>query len=355
VRSVLLVSGQIKNGGQREPCNVANSFAERGWKVHIAVLLSSEAGYTLDDKVTVHDLSRSGSYIKNTVWWIGGLRRLMRDIKPDVVLSFAGRVNVLSVLASAGLGVPVMVREINDPAHDARNRIELFICKIAYHRAHRVIFQTEYQKEYYGKWCGHNGVVVGNPVSAPVYRGSHTCQDILAVGRLVPQKNYPLLIRAFAEIASDYPEKHVYIYGIGSEEASLRSLAASLGLEGRVHLCGSDSRIFEKMQTFRYFVMTSNYEGLSNALLEALASGMICVTTDWNGAGEVIQDGINGFMTPLNDPNALACRLREIFSGKYDLEGIRASAVETGSQYSRDVMIGRWFQAIDQAVMSGKK
>lgn len=346
---IFFVSGSlIRGGAQRVLTLLANAYAQRGWEVHIVLLLRGEPGYPLEDSIQLHDLTQKGSYYKNVFRWVAALRALLRQERPDAVVSFAGRVNLITLLAAAGTGIPVLVSERNDPAHDRRSGLERRLCKLFYGRADCVVFQTEYQRRYYGKRCGHNACVIGNPISAPVYRGEHPSGDILSVGKLMAQKNHPMLIRAFAAIAARHPDTRVHIFGEGAQREELQTLINGLGLHGRVLLEGSSDQIFAQMREHRYFVMTSDYEGLSNALLEAMLSGMTCVSTAWNGIEDFAQDGKALWLVPVGDVDALAALLDEVLSGQRP--DLRPAGFAAAERYRAENVLEQWFQAVEQMI-----
>ncbi len=343
---ILFVSGSLERGGaQRVLTLLANEYAARGWQVHIALLLHPTVGYALAPSVQVHDLTRPGNYIKNTPFWLVGLRRLYRSLRPERIVSFVGRINLLAMTAALGTGIPLLISERNDPAHDRRSAPERALCKLYYSRADRVVFQTRYQQAFYGNLCRSNACIIGNPIAAPVYTGPHPNGDLISVGKLEKQKNHPLLIRAFAPLAEKYPHIRVHIFGEGSQRQTLQDLIAELGLEGRVLLEGNSDHIFDMLQTYRYFVMTSDYEGLSNALLEAMLSGMTCITTAWPGAEDVVEEGVSGWLTPVGEEEALTCLLDAVLSGqKPDLS---AQGQKAALRFLPEHILPLWHQAIE--------
>lgn len=346
-QKILFVSGSLNRGGaQRVIALLADDYVRQGWSVHVAILLYPEIEYEISDQIIIHNIVQHSSQFKNIFKWISHIRRIILMEKPDVIVSFAGRVNLITMMANMGTGIPVLVSERNDPIYDRRSRLEQFLCKYFYSRADKVVFQTEYQREYYKKWCNKNSVIIGNPILAPVYDGPHPKPDIVCVGKLMDQKNHPMMIRAFKMIADEFPERSVYIYGEGSKRKELEELLKEMRLTDRIHLPGNSSHIFDIMHTFEFFVMCSDYEGLSNALLEAMVSGMVCVTTAWNGVEEIVQDGVNGYLTPVGDAEALAEKLRTVL--RADNTTLRQHSIETARAFCGDSIIQQWRMTINE-------
>jgi len=353
-RKILLVTSNFNRGGaQRVIMLLANRYVADGWDVHMVCLLDNKIEYELSPEIVIHDMCiERGKRIFKAVKWISRMRGLIKKERFDVIFSYIGRVNIITLAAAKGLNVPVIISEGNDPRRDRRNRFEMALSKYCYGKASKVIFQTRYQQEYYKKQCARNSVVIGNPISAPVYRGEHTNGNIICVGKLMPQKNHAMMIRAFAKIADKFPDKQVFIYGEGEERGNLQAQIDSLGLTDRVHLCGLTDRIFEIMREYRYFVMCSDYEGLSNALLEAMVSGMICITTAWSGADEIIRDGENGYMVPVGNDDALAKKLSHVFTN--DCAGIAESGIAEGSKFTMEKIFPLWIKEINGLVLRHK-
>ena len=162
------------------------------------------------------------------------------------------------------------------------------------------------------------------------------------------QKNHPMMIEAFSRLAEEFPDKNVYIYGEGSKREELQSLIDSLGMSERILLPGNSNKIFDVMHEYEYFVMCSDYEGLSNALLEAMISGMVCATTAWNGVEEFVDDGVNGYLTPVGDIDSLSDKLRTVFTSNND--DVRRLGIETGSRFCCDAVMSQWHDAIESLI-----
>lgn len=345
-RRILFVSGSMFRGGaQRVISLLANDYASSDWSVHIALLIDNKIEYSIDDSIVIHDISHKGNRLKYFAKWVDELKHVIIEVKPDVIVSFAGRINVITLLANRGTGIPVLVSERNDPSRDRRSDFERWLCKKLYKKADRVVFQTKYQASFYDKCCKNNGIIIGNPISAPVFYGIHENKDIICVGKLMDQKNHPMIIKAFSKIADEFPDRQVYIYGDGRKRDELEQMINDCKMTSRIHLMGNTPDIFSVMQKNEFFVMCSDYEGLSNALLEAMMSGMVCITTSWNGVDEFVTDGVNGYLVPVNDCDALAVKLADVL--RADNSGVRANAIVTASGYSSERVISDWRAAIE--------
>lgn len=122
---ILFVSGSLNRGGaERVITLLAEEYRKRGDEVHLAVLLDSKQGYKVNDAIILHDIVHRGGHLKYVSKWISGLRNILQQVKPNVVVSFAGRINMITMLVARGLGIPVLISERNGSANDRRNRLE---------------------------------------------------------------------------------------------------------------------------------------------------------------------------------------------------------------------------------------
>ncbi len=242
------------------------------------------------------------------------LRRLVRRERPDVVLAMPEKVNVWTVLALLGTGVPVVVSERNDPHRHPESRVKRLLRRLAYPFAAGFIFQTEEAAAYFGTRIRARGVVLDNPldgarIPAP-YEGPRK-KVITAAGRLHPQKNFAMLLRAFARFYRVHHDYSLVIYGEGEQREKLAGLASRLGVAGAVELPGQTKTLPEDISDCAIFALSSDYEGMPNALIEAMACGLCCIATDCpiGGVASLIRDGENGLLVPAGDEDALLAAL----------------------------------------------
>lgn len=274
------------------------------------------------------------------------LLRCAREYHFDVVIGMGIYANLLVAFTRLlGCKAKSIVSEMNDPVHDSLSHMSKLLRKMLYWRADGFVFQTNEEKEFYSKKIQKKGTVIHNPLMRDIpYKSDIRNKEIVAVGRLMPQKNYPLLLEAFRIVWEGHPEYRLKIFGIGLEEEKLRSLCRQLDIEENVIFEGFCIDVHEKMMDSDIYVMSSDYEGMPNALMEAMAMGFPVVSTDFHGggAGELIKDGINGLLTPVGDAQKMAERIIQLIEDEELKVSIGRRAVEIREMLDEEKIAGMW-------------
>jgi len=341
-----------KGGAERVISILANHYSAKGWNVEIVLLLENKVGYDLDRNINIVDLTgKKSSYFGNLPLWIKDIRNYLKRSRPDRVVSFVGRINALVLMSSVGIRIPVIVSERNDPRHDGRSRFMLWCCDCFYRKkASAVIFQTKYEASCFSPSLASKSYVVPNPVETrdgPAEAEARGCV-IVTAGRLVEQKNHAMLIDAANLLKEDIPDVSVNIFGDGPLRKSLQSKIDALKMSDRIKLCGSVSDLHSRIKKASVFVLTSEFEGLSNALIEAMMLGLPCISTDYPGADEIIEHGVNGMIVPRNHARALSEALKYILSDAGVRQKLAGQAVKAAASYKTEIAIKAWENVIEQ-------
>lgn len=220
--------------------------------------------------------------------------------KPDVTLSMLKSSNLMNAL-SKGPGCKVLSERNNPSKKDSEYR---FLSKLSFKRADKVVFQTETVRNMFPASIREKGVVVPNPVIVGC-KATGGSKRIVTMGRLHPQKNHTLLIKAFASFSRNHPEHTLHIYGKDEGGETLQSLIQNLSLTNKVFLEGFKSPIHPIIADAEQFVLSSDFEGTPNALLEAMMMGLPCITTAFEGVKELLGDDAPCLVTPVGDEKAL--------------------------------------------------
>ena len=214
----------------------------------------------------------------------------------------------------------------------------LNVCNWSYRRAKAVVYQTKYEKNCFSKKLT-NGIVIGNPVSVKVNpKKVERPFEIVTAGRLLPQKNQKMLIDAVAKL--DNASIVLKIYGDGYLKEELQEQIKESKINA--NLCGNVSNLHERINGAGIFVLCSNFEGLSNALIEAMMLGMVCVSTNYPGANELIIDGENGLLVPCGDVDKLAYAINNIINNPQLREKLSDGAKRFSERYKEAAVMDQW-------------
>ncbi|HYZ48169.1 MAG TPA: glycosyltransferase family 4 protein, partial [Sphingomonas sp.] len=242
------------------------------------------------------------------------LRSTIRRLRPDIVISFLTKVNVLTLLATRGLAIPVIVSERNNPRRQAANPAWNMAIAALYPQADAIVMQSEASLACLPRRTRHKAVVIPNPIATrPSCARPAESRVIAAVGRLCAQKGFDLLLPAFARAAADHPEWQLVIWGEGPDRAALAAQIQSLGLDGRVEMPGLSRDPGGWVEGTGLFVLSSRYEGFPNALGEAMQAGLPVIAFDCDfGPAGMLSHEVDGLLVPAENIEALAAALERL-------------------------------------------
>lgn len=351
-KKIVFFTGSMGRGGAERVISVlSNYLADNGWKVKIVMLLHNITdGYALDERVEiVHFLPDAPmNTTKKILWNIKMVRAYIKKEKPDVVISFMAQNTLISGLACRKLKIKYIASERIDPSMVKRNIIYKKILEKIYERADKVIFQTERAKKYFNQKIQKNSVIIGNPVSVACYAEEKKLKKIVTAGRLTGQKNHRLLIDAFGDLEKKYPEYFLEIYGEGPCHKDLEEHILKKGLKKKVFLKGSKINLHECIKDAGMFVLSSNFEGLSNALIEAMMMGLPCISTNCAGSDEVIKDGENGLLVNIGDKDSLKDAMEKLITDEKLYSRILESGMKSVEIFKVDNIIEKWIEVIEE-------
>ena len=242
------------------------------------------------------------------------MRKIVKEFSPDCVISFLPRMQIWMMGATFGKKLRRIETIRVSPWHiGVRSKIERFLWKLTYKRADAVILQTAEQGEFFSKSVQKKSVVISNPISEKFKdnpKREYSCpQSFVAAGRITEQKNYPLMIEAFAKAAQSCPEIRLSVFGVGEKAyvEKVQALIDESGMTDRIVLRGRSEDVLSILRSSDAFLMTSDYEGMPNALLEAMVVGLPCISTDCRtGPKDMIDDGVNGYLVKTGDAESIS-------------------------------------------------
>lgn len=311
---VFLIAHLGGGGAERVTVSLANNFSKDNYNVTVIVFSKKYDEYKLDDDVHVEYLPSRDSKVSDVYEKTKALKQYIADVNPDYVcsLGFSYRFVLLSGLLSK---YKFVYSERNDP-RKMYNKIDYAIVKYCLRKSYRVVFQTEEAKNIFSKSIQDKSTVIANPLKDNLPAAYHGKREkrIIAFSRLNKQKNIPLMLRAFKSFHENFPEYKLEIYGRGEIEDELKKYADNLGISEWVDFKGFNPDVHSAIIKARCFLSTSDYEGISNSMLESLAIGLPCICTDCpvGGAAMFVRNGTNGFLVPVNDEKAIVEKLNLI-------------------------------------------
>ncbi|MEP7350090.1 MAG: glycosyltransferase family 4 protein [Sphingorhabdus sp.] len=282
------------------------------------------------------------------------LRKVLKQHRPDLVISFLTRSNILAVLAGTGLGIPVIVSERNNPAKQRPGRIWEYLRGIAYPRAYGLVTMTQGAMNYFAPNMRKRSWVIPNMADWQHFKPEPATGQkyMTAVGRLTGQKGFDLLLQAFAQIAADHPQWTLRIWGEGDDRAELEQLTESLGISDRVEMPGVSGEPGSWIKQADAFVLSSRFEGWGLVLGEAMGAGLPCISFDceW-GPADMITDGDDGLLVADGNVDALADAMARVMADPELRERLAHNAPIAMERFSPDKILGHW-QSMVHSVLS---
>lgn len=355
MKITLLISSLSGGGAERVTCNLANHLSDFGHEVEILTMGDTAAVEPLRDNIKYSPLltneERSNALVNNAKR-ILRLRRYMKKQKVDAYVVMLPVTTELMLRFSNLTKAPIIVSERADPKVYT-SKMQKTLQKLT-SRASGFVFQTKDVQTWYDPYLKNvKSAVIPNAINPafirPKYEGERE-KTIVGAGRLSKQKNFELLIRAFARVADKFLEHKLVIYGKGALLEELQSLAAELGVRDRVEFPGFADNMPQILERSGMFVLSSDYEGMPNALMEAMASGLPCVSTDCGGGGArfLIENGKNGILIPQRDEGALASAIEKILSEQALAAKLGENARKLQETLAPEKIYGEWERFIQQ-------
>lgn len=351
---IVFVNICMARGGTEKVASLLSKyFDEKNWEVYIIVIFNNNVGYKLNKNVKIIDLTFGlGSRYVKLIKWIKFLRKTIKEIAPDIILSFSVRVGLLTQLACFNLNKRIIISERNDPFMDGRSKFIDLLTNYFYPKTKALVFQTKHALEYFKKLNLQNSFIIPNPINITCEKKNEIENKIVSVGRLDKQKNHAMLINSFSKIVNIFQNATLYIYGDGILKDELQQQINQLNLTNKVFLKGNTENIHQKISDAALFVLSSNYEGLSNALLEAMAMGLPCVSTKVAGADEYIKNGFNGLLTDVGDEKQMIEAIDYMLKNRQKALEMGINARRSVQSLTNNKILELWYEVISNSIKS---
>lgn len=345
----VIFTGTLNEGGaQRVISILSEKLLHRGYELHVLLYYDKEIYYPLHHaiKIGIVDKECERKSMVGRLLWI-------RDFfkkNADIVLSFLAPFNMLALAANLNTGIPIIVADRNDPKHVPVNPVVRTLRNWMYELADGIVVQTKNNLRYFSSRIQKKSVVIYNPVEMKEKSGlalrTEKNKKIVSVGRLMQQKNQMLLIEAFSDVYQMHPEYELVIYGEGPQRLALEKRIKELRLADCVRLPGSTRNVFDEIANSEIFVLSSDYEGMPNALIEAMCLGIPCISTKVSGAIDLIKDHENGLLVDVNDRKAMKDAMVELIENVELRNKLAVSSLKLNELLATDEIVDKWIRYI---------
>ena len=352
--------GLGQGGAERVISVLANDFSKQH-DVSIVINSTNNKAYNIHKNVNVYELDtgKTKNKLVLNILRIINTKKIFKKVMPDVIICFLPVPSFRALLCKRRLPSKIIVCERNNPQVEYAGFINKTLMKLLYKKADGFVFQTNEQKQYFNENIQKKSIVIKNPIKDEFLADvdfKNREEVIVNVARLHKQKNHKLLINAFKKISDKYKNYKLKIYGNGPLHDELVEYINSQGLSKRVELCGITDNVRNELIKSKVFVLSSDYEGMPNALIEAMASGVACIATDCpcGGSREIIQDNFNGFLVPCNDIDALASKLDSLLSNDSLIQKFGKNSLKVRNEFSLPIISKQWNNYLTGVVKNDK-
>ena len=354
VEKVLFVISNISFGGaQRVTWTLAQQMKNENVEPVVVAVGHSTNNYTLPEGIKVIQLGQKHSYeILST---ISKMKKVVKCEKPSVVITMGVSTCLFSVPAVRGTGIPHIISERNDPRHFLGKAWVKKLSRRMMAKGNGFVFQTQEAKDFYPEKIRQKGCVIPNPImtkNIPSVDRDSNDKVIVTMGRLTLQKNHRLLIDSFAEFCEKYPDYSLHIYGSGELKADIADYISSKNLIEKITLFDACDDVLERIKRASFFVLSSDFEGMPNALMEAMAMGFACISTDCpcGGPNFLIKDGENGLLVPVADRIKLTEAMIKLAESKEYRNMLGENAKEIRNTLSAESVCDMWLSFCEEII-----
>lgn len=351
---ISFVDIRLTNGGSGRVLSIlANYFVKNGWDVDIITLDENSVDYPLDERINLHNFKMEKGL---SPFVLLSRSRKFREIllKEDVVVGFCFR-PIFWITVTTLVKKPIIIySERNNPYKDPRSALKRVLRNICYYHANALVFQTRDQMNYFSQKLSERGLVIRNPIKSglPKYDDSRRKKIIITACRLEKQKNLYIAIKAFNIFSKTHEDYVFHIYGEGSLKKDIEKYIENTGLSKKVLIYNFTKNIHERMKEASIFILSSDYEGISNSMLEAMAIGLPVICTDCpiGGAREMINNEENGCLVPVGDFRSMASYMMRIIEDNEFRMRISKNAIKIRDELFSDIICSMWEETVKKYI-----
>lgn len=354
-RSILIVTLHLKNGGaERVFSELMNSWANDGCNICVVQLckdLIPGDNYKISKGIEIINLETDHQYnsLLGKIEIIPKLVKLFKRKSDYTILSFVNPATYLVAISSFFIKNKIVFSERCDPTHSPSNKFKRLLRTLAFYRADACVFQTVEARNYFPNIIVNKSTIIPNPIVSdlPYITYNNTTRIIMAC-TLNEQKNLKMAIDAFSIVNKQNNELYLDIFGQGNKYDEINNYINDLGLNNKIHLKGYCTDIHKEMANSYLFLSSSNYEGISNSILEAMAIGLPCICTDCpsGGTGMLIDDDVNGILVPVNNALQMAKEIIRVINNPDIYKKISNNAKKVRNTYNIDDISKEWLKVV---------
>lgn len=350
-KRVYFIMPNLTGGGAERVASIlVNQFAESGVETTLVLVKNDIIEYRIDSRVKIDKSIMHESGTRNPIQQILDIRSYMKKRPCGTFISFLTYQNFYAALANIGQNHKLILSLRNAPDKiQGGGIIPKLSAMISFALADCVTFQTQDARNYYPTFIQKKGCVILNPLQSnlPEYDVTKTKNAFISFCRLEPQKNLSMAIKAFAKFYKNHPEYEYHIFGNGELKEELEQQIQDSDLNGVVKIFPFKKNILQEAKNYRMFILSSDYEGLSNSMIEAVSMGMPSICTDCpiGGAKMVIHNGINGFLVLVGDCDGMAKAMDNASDIAY-CSKVSENAKKTAERFSEKRIVNEWLRII---------
>ncbi len=343
-------------GAEKQLIMLANEMANKGHEVEVVSISKDNECYGIDKRIKRVFIKDRYTSLLRVVDRFFKLKKTIKNSKPDVIINYWFQSLYLTSFMSKKITKKIIYSERGDPGDSEYNGLLGIIRKFAFKRTDGFVFQTKVAMQYFNKTIQSKSIVIHNPIflkEMNFYDNSIESNKIVTVGRLHNQKNQKFLIEVFNEFLKKHPDYTLEIYGDGELKKELEQLIASLKLSKSVKLMGTTDNVHKCILRSKMFVLTSEYEGMPNALIEAMALGIPCISSNYNpkdSVFEFINNGENGFVFEKGNKQELLYYMEKICNNSQIVDNISKESRKMLESHSAENIYSQWDNYIKKLV-----
>ena len=359
---VFITNAMLFGGAEKVIATLSNSFVKKNIDVVIITIMNTKCDFKLEEGVKLYSIYENEGKPpkKEYIEYYKKLADKVREEKPYIVVIMPEEISVKAIPFLKDIGIPLVVSERNNPWVMPKNKLNRLLRTIYYPKVDGIVFQTSMASSFFPKKIKDKGKVILNPLDytrLPKELVGPRGKTIVTMGRLEEQKNQKMLIRAFEHIYKKYSDYKLIIYGNGSMKEELEEYASNILPRNSYSFENATDDVLNRINNAGIFVLSSDYEGLPNALIEAMAIGLPCISTNCmsGGPAELIDQYKNGILVDVGDDEALALAINEIIRNKTLADKLSKNAKKIKYRLDENKIIGEWEDYLNEVIRKYKR